>query len=373
MQSDSLERLEARVGHIETVLLRCLSERTGVVPAVIPPVIPLPAIPSRPVLPLQRPPILPLSPTKPKIPISALPSTSNQKIQIQSASSSSCSPQPNQVPTSSPSSSSALIKDAQQDRDALDDLFFSTIEDVVASPTKKLLIPFSPLENALLDRTLDAQARTQELIGSIGDIDLRREDFLRLKDGELLNDELLNAWFQFLAKTKLHCFSFSTYFFQILQEKGYAGIKKWTGHVDIFAFKYLLFPIHLPGHWIMVAVDVEKKEVGYYDSRNGIDFSSSVIFQYLLKEHQWKHGTELDFQKWKLLQHKEIPQQRNSYDCGVFACMYAHSLAHREKITGFDQMNIPHLRQRMVLELLSASSNTQALTPNTRSKRTRKN
>ena len=53
------------------------------------------------------------------------------------------------------------------------------------------------------------------------------------------------------------------------------------------------------------------------------------------------------------------PQQRNSYDCGMLACMYAHSLAHREKITGFDQTNIPHLRQRMALELLSASSNTK--------------
>lgn len=39
--------------------------------------------------------------------------------------------------------------------------------------------------------------------------------------------------------------------------------------VDIFSFKYLLFPLHSNNHWTLVVGNTKKKSLMYYDSLNG--------------------------------------------------------------------------------------------------------
>ena len=50
----------------------------------------------------------------------------------------------------------------------------------------------------------------------------------------------------------------------------------------------------------------------------------------------------------------EVPFQKNGYDCGVFACMYADYLASGTPMD-FSQSDIPVMRSRMLLALLMGS------------------
>lgn len=61
-------------------------------------------------------------------------------------------------------------------------------------------------------------------------------------------------------------YTFTTYFYTSLKNRGYEGVERWTSKVDIFGFDLLLFPIHSTDHWSLVAIDLKKDEYGYFDS-----------------------------------------------------------------------------------------------------------
>ena len=48
---------------------------------------------------------------------------------------------------------------------------------------------------------------------------------------------------------------------------------------------------------------------------------------------------------------KDIPQQNNSSDCGMFSCKFAEYLSRRADIT-FDQADMPYFRRRMMWEIV---------------------
>jgi hypothetical protein len=353
---EKIDRLEERISNLEILVIRLSATHS------VPPTVPPFSIPRSSTLPLppkslqsfQSLPISPIVNSPPKIFKPLSPS-----VQIK-----------DERPHLRPNSSSSY----QEKRDELDDIFFSTTlagsskDDL--SPLQKLLAPFSSLELSILESSFNEKADLREILCSVGEIDLRREDLLRLRPTQVLNDEIVNSWFKLITQGGLPKISaFSSFFFTKLQENGFSGVKKWS-NVDIFALANLLIPVHITSHWVLININFESSEIGYFDSLSGIDFCSSLILQFLIKEHLWKKGTELDVGKWKIVPH-QVPQQKNSFDCGVYICLFAHCIANKAKIAGFEQSNIPHLRQRIALELLSSPSPPNP-TPNTRSKRSRK-
>ena len=54
-------------------------------------------------------------------------------------------------------------------------------------------------------------------------------------------------------------------------------------------------------------------------------------------------------EEWTLVAHKrEVPQQKNSYDCGVFTCLFAEYLL-RGRPMDFHANDIEFFRKRMAL------------------------
>jgi sentrin-specific protease 1 len=47
---------------------------------------------------------------------------------------------------------------------------------------------------------------------------------------------------------------------------------------------------------------------------------------------------------------QDIPTQKNSSDCGMFACLFAENASRHARIT-FDQKHISYFRQRMAFEI----------------------
>jgi len=189
-------------------------------------------------------------------------------------------------------------------------------------------------------------------------VTLKRSDLATLSNLNWLNDEIINFFFNLLVersnqegKVKVH--AFNSFFYPKLVKSGYASLKRWTKKVDIFAMDLVLVPVHLGMHWCLAAIDFNKKCISYYDSLKGSNPQClSALRDYLNSESMDKKKVSFDMTGWKTASPKDIPEQLNGCDCGVFACKYAEYLSRRAKFD-FDQRHMPYFRRRMVYEILT--------------------
>ncbi|KAI8880025.1 cysteine proteinase [Backusella circina FSU 941] len=154
-----------------------------------------------------------------------------------------------------------------------------------------------------------------------------------LYPGTWLNDEIINFCMDLLRD----------------RDKSSQALPK----VDIFAKDILLVPINESYHWVLAVIDMRKKRIYVYDSLGGSHRDMlKRLWNYLESEHQDKKKEPFDYTEWELMILKNVPQQQNSSDCGVFICTFAERLA-REGEMNFRQKDMPVLRQGMVLDILN--------------------
>ena len=123
--------------------------------------------------------------------------------------------------------------------------------------------------------------------------------------------------------------------------------------MDIFSKDLLFIPINQSYHWVLGAIDIKKKKVMVYDSLNGNhDHSLSLFLNYLQQEHLDKKKTPMDMTGWTCELPKDIPQQGNMSDCGVYTCTFAERLSRNEPFN-FSQQDMITIRRRMVLNILN--------------------
>ncbi|KAK1876339.1 Sentrin-specific protease 6 [Dissostichus eleginoides] len=109
---------------------------------------------------------------------------------------------------------------------------------------------------------------------SKGRISVTKEDLFRLRDGEFLNDVIIDFYLKYLilegggsACDRSHVFS--SFFYKQLSRRRAAGeedafipdrdrrhqrVKTWTRHVDIFSKDFLFVPVNQEAHWFLVVV-----------------------------------------------------------------------------------------------------------------------
>uniref|UniRef100_A0A915D935 Ubiquitin-like protease family profile domain-containing protein n=1 Tax=Ditylenchus dipsaci TaxID=166011 RepID=A0A915D935_9BILA len=148
---------------------------------------------------------------------------------------------------------------------------------------------------------------------------------------------------------------FDTKFYLKLSLSGVRAVLGWTRHEDIFEQDILLIPIHLPGHWALVAVKIKKHRLIYYDSLLGDGhICLSLIKKYLEQESMQKGHHEKDPVNWLGFNDKTIPQQSNCYDCGIFVCLFAESVS-RDARPDFKQQQVKEIRRRISKKSLMES------------------
>ena len=160
------------------------------------------------------------------------------------------------------------------------------------------------------------------------------------------------------------CFFHKSLFYSKLTESGYKynSVKKWTSKVDLFAQSRVFFPINCGNtHWCMAYADMDRKEVVYLDSLGGKGTSALIVlFRYLHDEYANKNnGAYLPCANyWKLLSPgtKGVPQQSNSYDCGIFTCQFANYLSIGEDISNLSQNDMEFWRSRILADILQGST-----------------
>ncbi|KAG0288402.1 SUMO1 sentrin specific peptidase 1 [Linnemannia gamsii] len=194
-------------------------------------------------------------------------------------------------------------------------------------------------------------------------VQVLKKDIRTLGPGEWLNDEVINFYGNMIMARsknsttlpKVHYFK--TFFYKTLSEVGYERVRRWTKKDNIFAMEYLLVPIHCSGnHWTSAVIDMKRKRVSYYDSLLGNNPKVFLILRdYLDMESRDKLKRPFDFDGWENECPKDIPRQRNGYDCGVFTCTFIEFKSRGAEKFEFSQDEMPYLRKKIVLNIINKS------------------
>jgi sentrin-specific protease 1 len=233
---------------------------------------------------------------------------------------------------------------------------------------KRCKKPLDTEENRRVDRALHAREKT--VVVDAFNVTVTGLSAARLLPGRWLNDELVNIYMGMLterdgrlvARSILHkpCYFFNSFFIPKLMGEGeeaysFEAVRRWTKHFDFFSQRLVLMPINIGYyHWCLLAVDLDRKEVRFYDSCGGSGSKyMQAVMLYLADEHNHSHELKFDPEIWTMVRTTaDTPRQSNSFDCGVFVSYCALYLAHDLDPT-FSQSDIPHLRRRMMSDILN--------------------
>lgn len=221
--------------------------------------------------------------------------------------------------------------------------------------------PLPVLTPAMLQEVRNAlvpHPPNQVLVEGFG-LQITRKDIHTLSGLNWLNDEVINFYMNLLIVRgttgnfpKVHVMN--TFFYPKLLTGGHSSLKRWTRKVDIFSKDLLVVPIHLGMHWCMSVVDFREKTIRYFDSMGGSNPKClNALKRYLQDESLDKKKQPYDVTDWSLENVKDIPQQMNGSDCGVFSCMFAEYICGNKKLT-FSQKDMPYFRNKMVYEILKS-------------------
>ncbi|XP_032457372.1 sentrin-specific protease 1 [Nasonia vitripennis] len=204
---------------------------------------------------------------------------------------------------------------------------------------------------------LSSGATDEVLVEKFG-LRITKKDIQTLAGLNWLNDEVINFYMNLIMTRSNNdkypnVYAMNTFFYPKLISGGHSSLKRWTRKVDIFAKDIIVIPIHLGIHWCMSIIDFRKRSIQYFDSMGSPNYKClQVLKQYLQEESIDKKKKHFDFLDWTFECIKDIPQQMNGSDCGVFSCMFAEYICSNKTIN-FTQDDMPYFRNKMVYEILT--------------------
>jgi sentrin-specific protease 1 len=155
-------------------------------------------------------------------------------------------------------------------------------------------------------------------------------------------------------------FYFNSFFMEKLLASGYSysSVKRWSKKFDAFAMDKIFFPINISNtHWTFAVVYMTKKKIAYYDSMSGTGKNyTDALLKWLVDEARDKKNMVLNTDEWSIIQdHRgNIPQQKNGFDCGVFATIGIDFLSDDLPLQ-YNQGNMATFRLKMAADILRGS------------------
>lgn len=239
---------------------------------------------------------------------------------------------------------------------------------------------FFELPRAQYKRYEDALSCTGNLMEQLvmhqrSQIEIRRKDIACMAPLEWLNDEVINLYMSLLLERDMRrrilgvlpkCHFFSTFFANKLYKDtgySYSNVQKWTmprqlkrqgqSSESILDCDRVILPVHQGMHWVCAVIDIANKRFIYYDSLKGEDQKClDSLSKYIAEEYQSKRNQMVDTSTWERAFPKDIPQQQNGCDCGVFTLLFAEHAA-RDAPMQFAQKHINFFRVKIVNEILN--------------------
>ena len=202
-------------------------------------------------------------------------------------------------------------------------------------------------------------ARKSKVLSTIGTVELKVEDYIRLGRNRWLNDNLIAGYFSLIAvrsfklTTGYQIQAIESFFFVAAITDRHKYVRKLRCQ-NIFKLHMLMFPIHVDAsHWILAVVNFRLEQIAMYDSllESG-DEDHQAKLDYLLlflQEEAALHNVRVDFTRWTMV-HLESPRQSGTTDCGVFVCATGEYLA-QDLDLDYTEDDIPMFRLKMVRDL----------------------
>ena len=205
-------------------------------------------------------------------------------------------------------------------------------------------------------------------------------DMITLERGQWINDNVINFYLGLLrqrevsssgSSTQRACerekagnnFFWNTFFLnKLYKDTGtydFNGVRRWTRKVDLFSFDRVIFPVHQDVHWVLAVANIKQQRFEYFDSMFGEDRAClNMITRYFADESiDKKIYIGRTVSDWPHVFVKNIPVQRNGYDCGIFmlknADLIARGVEDLDKV--YEQSNMDFFRLRISADILRGS------------------
>ena len=222
-----------------------------------------------------------------------------------------------------------------------------------------------------------AMGRSPSTTKVVGDrSDITAKALATLSNRTWLNDEIINEYVRHVveralkqaghtAKTQPPPFcALNSNWWNTIHSPGQTvqdGLKKvmrWAkrakvGGANLLNVDKLFIPINASMHWMLLVIHGKERKMEFLNSMEGCGPSADrvfgVVYQYLALEL----GSAFDKHEWTCVAGRS-PQQDNGYDCGVFVCYNAVSLAlKREPIEAFMAKDMILGRRQIAATLLN--------------------
>ncbi|XP_020221685.1 ubiquitin-like-specific protease ESD4 isoform X1 [Cajanus cajan] len=232
------------------------------------------------------------------------------------------------------------------------------------------LEPFVPLtreEEDEVERAFSANRWTILVSHENSNIEITGEKFQCLRPTGWLNDDVVNLYMALLKEREqrepqkfLKCHFFNTFFYKKLisgiEGYDYKSVRRWTSQrklgYSLLECDKIFVPIHQNIHWCLAVINKRDKTFQYLDSMKGEDISVlDKLAQYFVDEVNDKTGKDIDVTTWEKECVKDLPMQKNGYDCGMFMIKYADFYSRGLELC-FSQENMSYFRVRTAKEIL---------------------
>ena len=167
-----------------------------------------------------------------------------------------------------------------------------------------------------------------------------RHDYLTLRPGEELNDDVINGMLYYLSRDIDWCHCFTTNLVRrylnpvgenqqdssmSLGERRYAGVSRWTRMygINLETKAVVLFPVNWENHWyLIVATDLSGYEtsITVLNSVQGVGNVPEAVAA--VKEYLYY---ECNLDRFKI-HVPQVPRQSTRNDCGIFTILYGQFL-----------------------------------------------
>ncbi|GAB5371166.1 hypothetical protein AAMO2058_001555900 [Amorphochlora amoebiformis] len=218
----------------------------------------------------------------------------------------------------------------------------------------------------------------KEIVIKKFNVDLLGKDMHTLQDGVWLNDEVINFHIKMFqdrmldyqksptvpSAEKVRCLFFNTFFYSKLTQKGkgykYKGVRRWSKkqklEVHPSSIDKVIVPVNVHGtHWCLAVINFQKKRFEYFDSLGSKNIRClENLRQYVIDEMKHYRNEVVDLSDWTNYFPKDIPQQNNGCDCGVFTTQFANYASLNRKFD-FSQENMSYFRRKMAIDIARGS------------------
>ncbi|XP_077219781.1 uncharacterized protein LOC143853969 [Tasmannia lanceolata] len=234
----------------------------------------------------------------------------------------------------------------------------------------KALLVADPQCHRLLPKVL-ALPPSERVIQVNGEF-LCAEDLLILNNPiEWLSSPIMNVYAEYLnvrdenkrKPGERACVAITTFLYDCLTSKDYTGsdsLMKFVKRLNEYppdTLKRVLFPLHVPQHWIRLVLDMVDEKFYIFNSlREQIYYRDVVpLIRYL--ERLYISMWDFDVSKFSVVEVEKRPLQLNSNDCGLFVLKEMDCLA-RDVPPEFSQADIELMRGQLLEDFLEGRCGT---------------